>query len=125
MDVNSIMNTYNLNSLWNNISPYASSSSSNIPMTGNIDSTVQQEYSAASFFGQTISNERQTIFQHVEPTYGIPLTYGPSGNLTIPSNITPQSNTSSSADSSIISLLRNNNSTEATSNENILSMASP
>lgn len=121
MDINSIMNTYNMSSLWNNINSNSNSTLTGIPITDNLDSSIQQSYDAMNFSGKTTSNELQDIFQQVEPDYGIPLTYNQLGNLAIPTDITPPDNGLPLADSNIVSLLQSGSSVQDTTNENILS----
>ncbi|MEY8001707.1 hypothetical protein AB8U03_16170 [Clostridium sp. Mt-5] len=119
MDVNSIMSTYYMNSLWNNLN--STSTTPNVPLVNNIDSTLQEDYTASNYFGQNTSTELQDIYQQVEPTYGIPLAYSSLGDLSIPTNITPPSNGLPPAESNIASLLQGNNTETDNINENILS----
>jgi hypothetical protein len=121
MDVNSVMSTYNLNSLWNSINPNSSSTSSTVPLINNVDSTVQENYSSMNYSGQTTSTELQDIYQQVEPSYGIPLSYNQNGNLSVPISTTLPTNGLSATDSNIISLLNSDNSTSDNLSENILS----
>ena len=119
MDVNSVMNTYNMNSLWNNINPNNSSSTSSIPMIDNVDSNVQENYTSMNYFGQNTTTELQDIYQSVEPNYGIPLTYNQNGALSIPTSTTLP--TDASSNSNIISLLNSGNSSTDSSLLGILS----
>lgn len=114
MDVNGVMSAYNMNSIWNNINPM-NSSTSTVSLINNVDSNVQENYSAMNYFGQTTNTELQNIYQQVEPSYGMPLTYDQNGNFMIPSN------TSSMSNSNIISLLNSNISASDNTTENILS----
>jgi hypothetical protein len=120
MDVNSIMNTYNMSSLWNNLNSN-NNTSSTVPLVNNVDSSVQESYNSMNYFGQNTNTELQSIFQQVEPTYGIPLTYTNSGNLIMPTNTSLPTDGISPSESNIVSLLQSNNSTEANSEENLLS----
>lgn len=120
MDVNSIMNTYNMVSFWNNANPYGSQNLSGVPMVSNIDSSIQEDYKQSNYFGQDTNTELQDIFQQVEPTYGIPLAYDSSGNLTIPSNTTPPSNGLPLEDANIIPLIQSGEPASALSDTNIL-----
>lgn len=120
MNVSSVMNTYNLNSLWNNLNPN-NSSTSTVPLVNNVDATVNENYTAMNFSGQTTSTELQDIYQQVEPDYGVQLTYNQNGNLSIPTTTTLPTNGLSTADSNIISLLDSGNSSSYNSLLNILS----
>lgn len=120
MNVSSVMNTYNLNSLWNNLNPN-NSSTSTVPLVNNVDATVNENYTAMNFSGQTTSTELQDIYQQVEPDYGVQLTYNQNGNLSIPTTTTLPTNGLSTADSNIISLLDSGNSSSDNSLLNILS----
>ena len=125
MNVNSVMNTYNMNSLWNSINPQSSSSSSSVPLVSNVDSAVNESYAVSNFSGGTTSTQLQDIFQQVEPDYGISLTYDQHGNLSTPSSTAStatsgESSTSTGA-SMIVSMLNNGNTTEENSIENIIS----
>ena len=121
MDVNSVMNTYNMNSIWNSINPNSSSSTSSIPMINNVDSSVQSNYTSMNYFGQTTSTELQNIYQQVQPSYGVPLTYNQSGNFTMPTSTTLPTNGLSTDNSNIISLLNSGNSSTDNSISNIIS----
>lgn len=118
MDVNSVMNTYYMNSLWNTLN--STSTSSSIPLVNNIDSAAQENYAASNYFGNDTSSELQDIYKQVEPTYGTPLTYSSSGDLSIPTNATPSSDGLSPAESNIVSLLQSNNTETDNMEENIL-----
>jgi len=125
MNVNSVMNTYNMNSLWNSINPQSSSSSSSVPLVSNVDSAVNESYAVSNFSGGTTSTQLQDIFQQVEPDYDISLTYDQHGNLSTPSSTAStatsgESSTSTGA-SMIVSMLNNGNTTEENSIENIIS----
>lgn len=118
MDVNSVMNTYYMNSLYNTLN--FTSTSSSVPLVNNIDSTVQGNYTASNYFGNNTSSELQDIYKQVEPTYGTPLTYSSSGDLSIPTNITPPSDGLSPSESNIVSLLQSNNTTTDNMDEDVL-----
>lgn len=120
MDVNGIMSTYNMNSLWNSFNANSRSTSS-VPMMNNVDSSVQEQYLSTNYFGGNISSELQNIFQKVEPTYGVPLTYNKSGDLTMPTNTTLPTNGLDPSENNIVSLLESNNTVESGIQENILS----
>lgn len=120
MDVNSIMNTYNMSTLWNNLNPNSSTAPS-VPMINNVDSSVKEQYTAMNYFGNSNNTELQDIYQQVEPTYGIPLTYNQSGNLTMPTNTTLPTDRLTPNEENIVSLLQNSNPVGNTLEENILS----
>lgn len=119
MNINSVMNTYDMSSLWNNLN--STSINSDIPLVSNINSAVQEDYTASNYFGQTPNEELQDIYQHVEPTYDAPLTYSKSGDLSIPTSTQLPDDGLSAADSNIISLLQSANTGIASTDENILS----
>lgn len=119
MDVNSVMSTYDMSSLWNTLN--STSINSAVPLVSNVNSHVQEEYTASNYFGQTPDEELQDIYQHVEPTYGAPLTYSRSGDLSIPANTQLPDDCLSAADSNIISLLQSADTGTASTDENILS----
>lgn len=118
MDVNIAMDTYNLNSLWNSLNPN-SSDTATAPLINNLDATINENYTAMNYSGQTTSTELQDIYQQVEPNYGIPLTYNENGNMSIPTTL-PASGLSND-DSSIVSLLNGDNTSSENSLINILS----
>lgn len=120
MDVNSVMSTYNMSSLWNSLNSN-SSNTSTVPLTDNVDSSVQEQYTSMNYFSGSTSTELQDIFKQVEPTYGIPLTYNQSGDLSIPTNTTPPTNGLAPSEENIVSLLQSNNSAGDTIDGNILS----
>ena len=119
MDVNNVMSTYNMSSIWNSISPL--NTSSTVPLISNLDSAIKDNYSEMNYSGQNTNTELQDIYQQVEPNYGIPLTYDQKGNFSIPSNTSLQTNGLTASDSNIISLLNNNNSATNNLTENIIS----
>lgn len=121
MDINSVMSTYNMNSIWNSINQLNSSSLSNVPLINNVNSSVQESYTAKNYFGQTTNTELQDIYQQVEPNYGIPFTYDQNGNFTMLADTTLPTDGLPLANSSIISLLNSNTSTINNLTENILS----
>lgn len=120
MDVNNVMNTYTMRSLWNNLNSNSSSTSS-ISMVGNVTSSVNEQYISENYFGKNSNTELQDIFQQVEPTYGIPLTYNQSGDLTIPMNTTLPTDGLTPSEENVVSLLQSGNTTGDTIEENILS----
>lgn len=120
MDVNNVMSTYNLNSLWNNINPNKSASSG-VPLINSVDAAVNQNYAEMKLSGQTNSTELQDIYQQVEPNYGISLTYDQNGNMTIPTSTTLPTDITSTENSNIISLLNSGNSSMDNSLSNIVS----
>lgn len=107
MDVSSVMNNYNLASLWNNLSTNTNSNS-NIFSMNNIDESVKENYSEKQYFGENSSSELQDIYKQTEPDYGIDLEYDKNGNLSIPT--TSSTDLYSNNGSNIISLLKENNS---------------
>lgn len=116
MNVNNVMNVYDMNSIWNSLN--TANNSSNVPLVNNIDSDIKENYTEENYFGQTTDTELQNIYKQVEPDYGIGLSYDQNGNITIPSDI---SQSSYNNNSSILSLLNSNNSNYENSVENILS----
>lgn len=120
MNVYSVMNTYNLNSLWNNLNSN-NNSASTVPMINNIESSINENYTEMNYSGQTTSTELQDIYKLVEPSYGIPLTYNQNGTMFIPTSTTPLTDGLSNANSNIISLLNNGITSSDSSLLNILS----
>lgn len=120
MDANNIMNVYNTNSIWNNINPENNSSSSTVPLINNVDSTVQENYTSANYFGETTNTELENIYEQIEPNYGVPIKYDENGNFIMPSTTTLPADGLTPADSNIISLLNSNNSDYDNLTENIL-----
>ncbi|MDP4142922.1 MAG: hypothetical protein Q8936_00365 [Bacillota bacterium] len=118
MDINGAMSTYNMSSLWNAMNN--TSSTSTVPLVTNISSAVQENNLKNNYFGETTSTELQDIYQQVEPTYGIPLTYDNSGSLTMPSITTLPSNSMAQADSNILSLIQSGESSSDLTESNIL-----
>lgn len=119
MNVNSVMNTYNMGNLWSSFNDNTTSGVDNI---NNVDSAVQEQYASENYFGGSTSAELQNIFQQIEPTYGIPLTYDKSGNLSIPKESDLPVDGMQSDEENIVSLLQNGSSSpDTTMDENILS----
>lgn len=123
MNVNSVMSTYNLNSLWNNLNSNSSTTSA-VPLVDNLDDAVKENYTAMNYLGQTTSSELQDIYEQAEPDYGISLTYNQNGNLSIPAVTDLPTNGLSTGESNIVSLLDSQNSTSENSFINILSQYS-
>ncbi|MDD3225272.1 MAG: hypothetical protein PHX70_11335 [Clostridium sp.] len=122
MNVDSIMNVYDMNSFWNDMNSNSNSSQSSVFLTNNLDSTIQQDYNQMDLSGQTNSSELQDIFQQTEPDYGISLTYNQLGSLSMPTNTALQYNNGMSYDNSnISSLLQSDVPSEGPINENVLS----
>jgi hypothetical protein len=115
MDVNSVMGAYNMNSLWNNINQNGSSTVSTFPLINNLDSTVNETYNSNNFFGQTTNTQLQDIYQQIEPSYNIPVTYNQNGSFNVSPNTTSPN---------IMSLLNSNNSTSDSLTESLLSQYS-
>lgn len=114
MNVSSVMNTYYLSSLWNNMN-LNNSSVSTVPAVNNIDSTVKKDYAAMNSSGQTTSAELQDIYQQVEPNYGISLTYNQDGTISLPVSNKLPTNELNTTDSNNISLMdKKNSSTDNT-----------
>lgn len=120
MNVNSLMSTYNLNSLWNSLNP-SSTSTTSVPLIDNVDSSINQEYNSMEFSGQTASTELQNIYQQVEPDYGISMTYKQDGSMSLPTTTTLSSDGSSEYNSGTISLLNSGNSSSENTLNNIMS----
>lgn len=120
MDVNSVMSTYNLNSLWNSVNPN-NTSTSTVPMVSNIDSTVKDKYTSDSYFGKSAASQLQNIYQSIEPNYGSSLTYDEKGNMAFPTATTLPASGEGTEDSNIISLLNSSNSASDNCFSNILS----
>jgi hypothetical protein len=119
MDVNSIMNVYNMTSTWNSLSPMNNSSSTTVPLIDNIDSTVQENYNSMNYFGENTNSELQNIYKQIEPNYNIPITYDKNGDITTASNNIGL--TTNGLNSNIISLLNSNNTANDNLTQNILS----
>lgn len=120
MDVNSVMNTYYLNSLWNGVNTTVNSSGTTVPLIDNVDSNVQENYTSMNYFGESTNTELQNIFQQVEPNYGIPITYNQSGDISMGTTNTVPSSGINSSDSNILTLVNSNNSSLENTYENIL-----
>jgi hypothetical protein len=120
VNVNSLMSTYNLNSLWNSLNP-SSTSTTSVPLIDNVDSSINQEYNSMEFSGQTASTELQNIYQQVEPDYGISMTYKQDGSMSLPTTTTLSSDGSSEYNSGTISLLNSGNSSSENTLNNIMS----
>ncbi|WP_234121589.1 hypothetical protein [Clostridium hydrogenum] len=120
MDINNVMNTYNMTSLWNSMNSLGTSGSSSVPLVDNVDSAVEENYAQANYFGQNTNSELQNIYNQVEPTYGIPLTYDSSGNITSPTTTTLPSPDTSTEYSNILPLIQSSESTSELNSENIL-----
>ena len=114
MDVNGVMSSYNMSSVWNSINPLNSSSGSTVPLVSNIDSSIKENYTAEDYFGGTASSELQEIYKQIEPDYGIPLTYDQNGNVSAASSSLTTDN------SNILSLLNSGNSDTDNLTESIL-----
>lgn len=119
MDVDSVMNTYNMMSLWNNLNQPGASSSS-VPLVSDLNSSVQEDYMKDNCMGENTTSELQDIYDQVEPNYDTGLTYDSSGNLTIPNNITVPTSGLSTENPNIISLLQGGESSSDLSSMNIL-----
>ena len=117
MDVGSVMNTYNMMSLWNS---FNLSGSSNVPLVSNLNSLVQENYTESNYFGTSTSSELQDIYEQIEPDYGTGLTYDSSGNLTIPSNTTIPISGLSTENTNIVSLLQGGESSSDLASMNLL-----
>ncbi|WP_459479943.1 hypothetical protein [Clostridium saccharoperbutylacetonicum] len=117
MDVNTVMSTYNLNSLWNDLNPNNSSTISTVPLVDTVDATVKEDYTVMNYSGKTTSSELQDIYSQLEPEYGISLTYNQNGNLSIPNTTTLPVN---GDDSNIISLLNSGNTASQNSLESMV-----
>lgn len=121
MDVNSVMNTYSMSSLWSSLNPSNSSTSSTTPLIDNVDSNVQQNYTSMNYFGQSTNTELQDIYKQIEPSYGMPVTYDENGNFTMPTSTTPPTNGLSPDESNIISLLNSGSSTSDNLSQSLMS----
>ncbi|MDF2880356.1 MAG: hypothetical protein K0R54_913 [Clostridiaceae bacterium] len=120
MDVNNVMNTYYMGSVWNSINPMVNSSGAAAPLVNNVDSSVQENYTSMNYFGESANTELQNIFQQVEPNYGIPVTYNQSGDISMQTTTTMPASGFNAADSGILSLINSNNSSLDKTYENIL-----
>ena len=113
MNVNSVMNTYNLSSLLN--------SNMGVPLVSNINSAVNENYEIMNLSGQNTNSELQDIYQQVEPTLNMPITYDQNGNINFQSNTSLPSNASSLVDSNVSNLLQDSNLTNNSFYSNVLS----
>lgn len=120
MDVGSVMNTYSMMSLWNSINPSSGSSSASVPLVDNLNSTIQESYEQAGYFGESTNLELEDIYKQIEPTYSIPLTYDSSGNLSIPTSTDITSNGLSIKESNVLSLIQSGESSSELNSTNIL-----
>lgn len=121
MDVNSALNTYNLNTLWNTLNSNNSSTSAVSSIT-NIDENVNESYTEKNYFGETVSGELQDIYRQIEPDYSINLNYDKNGNIAMSTKSDVSSNLASDNDLNMISLFNDSNSaSEDNSFNNILS----
>ncbi|MDT8719061.1 hypothetical protein IAI10_20640 [Clostridium sp. 19966] len=120
MDVNNVMSTYNLSSLWNNLNGN-SSSSSTVPLISNVDASVDENYKVKNYSGGTSASELQDIYQQVEPDYGVGMTYDQNGNMTIPSTTSLPTDGISASESNMVSLLNSDTSPAENLFSNVLS----
>lgn len=120
MDVSNDMNTYYMTSLWNSINPSGTSSSASVPLVDDLNSTIQESYEQAGYFGESTNSELEDLYKQIEPTYNIPLTYDSSGNLSIPTSTDIPSNGLSVEDSNILSLIQGSESSSELAGMNIL-----
>lgn len=120
MDVSNVMNTYDMTSLWNSINPSGTSSYSSVPLVDNLNSAIQGSYEQAGYFGESANSELQDLYNQIEPSYNIPLTYDSSGNLSIPTSTDLPSNGLSVEDSNILSLIQGSESNSELANTSIL-----
>lgn len=120
MDVSNVMNTYDMTSLWNSINPSGTSSSASVPLVDNLNSTIQESYEQAGYFGESANSELQDMYKQIEPTYNIPLTYDSSGNLSISASTSLPSYGLSVEDSNILSLIQGSESSSELAGMNIL-----
>lgn len=123
MNVNSVMNAYDMSSLWNSINPMSNSSSS-VPLINNVDNAVKENYTSLNYSGQNTNSELQNIYQQIQPNYGMPFTYDQNGNFSMPTSTSLPTNGLSAVDLNIISLLNSNNSATDNSMEGIMSQYS-
>lgn len=121
MDVGSVMNTYSMMSLWNSINPSGSSSSINVPLVSNLDSSVQEEYKEENYFGKSTNSELQDIYKQVEPSYSSSLSYDSFGNLSTPNSTAAPSSGVSTEYSNMLPLIQNGESSSELTNMNIFS----
>lgn len=115
MNVGSVMNTYDMTSLWNNMNQNSSSTVASFPMINSVDSTVKESYDSKNYFGQTTNTDLQDIYKQLEPDYGIPITYNQNGSF---------SASSSTTSPNLMSLLNSNASNSESKTENLLSQYS-
>ena len=106
MNVSNVMSTYNMSTMWNNIN----SSTGSAPLFNNIDATVKENYTALNYSGQTTSTELQDIYQQIEPTNGISVTYNQNGDISTATSTTLPTNGLTTQESNTISLLKSMNS---------------
>ncbi|GFP75787.1 hypothetical protein [Clostridium fungisolvens] len=120
MDVSSIMSTYNMSSLWNSINSSDSMYESSSMLISNVDSAVKGNYEESTYSGKSPTSQLDDLYKKVEPTYGIPLSYDSSGNLSIPTDTNSLNNIPADTNSNILPLLETGDSTSELSTINIL-----
>lgn len=103
MNVSSVMNTYNLTSLLD------SPNSMGVPLVTNVNTAVNENYELMNFSGQNTNSELQDIFQQVDPTLNLPVTYDQNGNINFQNNLTLPSSVSSFDESNMSTLLQDSN----------------
>ena len=121
MDVNNLMGINNMNSFLNSAYKVNGTQSSIVPMVNSVDAIVKNNYTSNSYFGQDTKDQLKDIYQKVDPTYGMPVTYNKSGGLDLIKKATPSVDGLSPASPNIISLLQINNSAASSDIQSILS----
>ena len=121
MDVNSVMGINNMNSLLNSVNKVNGSKPSMVPMVGNVDATVKNDYTPNSNFEKNTNAQLQDIFQRVDRADATPLTYNKSGDLTSNKNISLSIDGLSPDNSNKTLLLKNTNSAASSDLQSIFS----
>lgn len=112
MDVSSVMSNYEISSMFDN--------SNSMPLVNNLTSAIDESYTVSNYLGETNSNELQDIYESVDPSYNMPVTYDQNGNMTYKSESYSPVSAENSYNSSMLALINSEDNSNMDPMNNVL-----